>query len=120
MALHWELRSIDNWETVCCNEDGTLSGTTECLIWATMMVGLSRITASNAKKFYERLHAWETARGAFRSDRQPLDFNDVVRHIGLATNASHETDAQFRKKLMRALEEEARRKAERATTPEAR
>lgn len=109
MALNWELGEIANWKEVCRTENGTLAGITECLIWATMTVGLGRITASNAKKFHDRLHAWETAIGPFRSDDQHLTFDDVARHIGLRTNVSNLTNAQFRKKLMRSLEEESRR-----------
>ena len=109
MALTWELGEIVNWKDACRNEDGTLSGITDCLIWATLMVDMGHITQSNAKAFFRRLHAWETAVGPIRSDGQRISFNDVVRHIGLRTNVTQRTEADFRKKIMASLYERANR-----------
>ena len=76
-----------------------LSGTTECIIWATLFVGIPKITPANAAGFARRLRAWETLAGCISSSGEPISAETVRRHIGLSTNASPIKDAAFAKKL---------------------
>lgn len=97
MALHWELDGIENWKETCVAEDGKMRGETECLIWATMFVGLGKIADPVA--FWTRLTAWEAIMGPISSSGEPLSFDLVNAHRGLVTNVSNETEAQFWKRL---------------------
>lgn len=76
-----------------------LAGQTECMIWATMFVGIGRLTATNADEFAKRLRAWETVAGCISSSGEPIPAETVRRHIGLTTNASPIKPAAFAKKL---------------------
>lgn len=107
MALHWNIADVTARE----GEDYTyprrgddedsrrLSGITECLIFATMFIGMPRITARNADEFAKRLRAWETIAGCISTSREPIEAKHVHRHIGLQTNASEMKPAAFAKKL---------------------
>lgn len=78
----------------------------EQMIFATIPVGINRITESNYKKFYSRYRQLQLATGRTGAD---IALADVKDHIGLSTNASTITDAQFKKTLTRYLEEKAER-----------
>jgi hypothetical protein len=69
-----------------------------------MAIGIHAITEKNWKDFYARLAAEEKLFGARRrtGDGEPLFFtaDEVKAHIGLHTNASRMTDAQWRKRLL--------------------
>lgn len=107
MSLNWNIHRIANYETVCRtpNADGTssLSTATEGLIWATMLVGMNNISEKNAAQFYARLAVWERLNGAIRASAtasQPYTVAEVRAHIGLGTNATNETEARWRKRII--------------------
>lgn len=111
MALHWNVAEITarEGEAYIWRDYGTpdapdvkLWGHTECLIWATMFVGLNRITDENWQTFAERLRAWETAVGCLSSNGEPIPAETVKRHVGLSTNASTLTGPKFTKQLAEA------------------
>lgn len=87
---------------------------TECLIWATMGIGMRSITESNWQDFYIRVKMWESIIGAFGStwqnnERVPLSITaeNIRRRIGLGTNASTFTMNEYVKHLReRVLENE--------------
>jgi hypothetical protein len=103
MALTWTLDQIKDYEEVCWIED-RLNPVTEALIWATMAVGIPQITDDNADEFYDRLHRWERLVAYYVIEGgkgpRPITREEVKAHIGLHTNASRLTRAQFGKKLM--------------------
>jgi hypothetical protein len=115
MSLNWNLMKIKNHDKVCYEkrtedgvEDDYLSITTDQLIWATMIVDLRGITPENAAEFWDRLSMYEKCCGPMRfnydtetKQRTPIYFTkqDVINHIGLDTNVSPTTRAQFLKKL---------------------
>lgn len=102
-ARDWYDLGPDNKSGV---EPGVYVQTITCnaLIWATMAIGIHAITEKNWKDFYARLAAEEKLFGARRrtGDGEPLFFtaDEVKAHIGLHTNASRMTDAQWRKRLL--------------------
>jgi hypothetical protein len=81
------------------DDDGQLIWTraTERLIFATMGVGINALTDKNAAEFYARVSFSERVNGV------PTEFRttaaDVAQHIGLKTNASALTRAQYLKRL---------------------
>lgn len=115
MALHFELTTVPDWETTCYTGTGAdrrMSGVTETLIFATMMIGMSRITEANVDKFSLRIaqhqaaagplmRGWDEAASEFVG--VPVTDADVRAHIGLSTNASAKTDARWKTDLLDTL-----------------
>ena len=118
MALGWNLSDITDWETVCFNGEGDdkrMSPETEQLITVTMVLGLNEISQENIDKFCLRLRMYEKVCGwclwytnEDGSRRNALPDSVVKRHIGLHTNASRLTDAQFNKWILKMLDREAK------------
>lgn len=87
------------------DDDRTLA---DAAIYATMGVGINHITEANCLDFFKRVSFYEKVNGAFRN-RVNVDTNtvedafftaeEVVRLIGLRTNAGLLTLPQFRKAM---------------------
>jgi len=116
MSLWWELKGIADhdalWET-CEKSDVMrgrekgeqyLNGTTYTLIWMMAGIGIDSITEDNAHEVYARIAFLEKFKGAMRygpaPDRADVYFTpeEVSRHVGLKTNASKLTEAEFLKR----------------------
>lgn len=102
MALTWDLSKIEDMETVCfrVDDDGdrALTVETHCLIWATMGVGLGRITHANAEEFAARLEILQDLNGAMMGNAEGpvrLTREDVLRNVGLRCNVTDETRAAW-------------------------
>jgi len=81
------------------DEDGVVrsfSPKTQALIFGSATIGMRAITEKNWQKFYQRLFLVSRIRGL----ELPVSPQDVRSHIGLSTNASAMTDAQFRRALL--------------------
>lgn len=133
MSLNWDLSKVKNHDKLCyedrAEEDGSvasyLTTTTEQLIWSTMIVDLRGITPDNAAEFWDRLSMYEKCCGPMRFNydteskkRTPVYYTkqDVINHIGLSTNVSPTTRAQFLKKLGQMAIEHATGKRRISTT----
>ena len=108
MSLNWNIKNINDYKYVCyyTKDDGTqiLHPTTDAIIWLTLIIGIGTITEKNVDTFYSRVRAYELMRGAMLYDNMSrpdyIEYVDIVAHIGLVTNSSKMTDAQFRRHLM--------------------
>lgn len=103
MSLNWNLSNVADHETLCwtcadANGEQHMKPVTELLIFATMAVGMRKITASNVPIFASRLTIYEALFGAFGSGR--ITVEDIANHVGLETNALDESDAKWRKRMM--------------------
>ena len=113
MALEWDIRDIENTESLWMyNMDGEniLSPLTEVMIHLTTNIGLSEITQKNYKTFYKRAKELEVAYGmrGFLTEpenqtRMPF-LDEVHRHIGLKTNAEYLTPRKWNGNLKRQVE----------------
>lgn len=100
MALNWNIKKCKNYKELTNNEN---VNDTDAIIWGTMFVGIPTITEKNYKEFYARYHLMELIGDTFRNTRtddgklEPyyLTIEAVKRRIGLSTNASKMTRAQF-------------------------
>lgn len=104
MSLNYELGAIENWETVCKidgkDDNGKsirkMNPVTNGLIWATMGIGIGKITAENWQEFYARIRILDRLmlstslqeRNEKTGEFEPRPFTaeEVKAHIGLTTN----------------------------------
>lgn len=118
MALSFNLTGIADFDNVCFEEvDGVreAKARTDAMIWATMIVGIDKITSENCKEFYTRVAVYERVfeplvctyvDGARKGI--PCTLEHVRQHIGLSTNADRFTDLQFDKQIMKRLRREVK------------
>ena len=87
-----------------------LNGVTHSLIWISMKVGIPKITAKNVDEFFRRVQEIEKDGAWMHSPDGPVYFtrDDIVRHIGLATNVTPVTKRVFDAR-MKAAEKERQR-----------
>ena len=113
MALNWDGTNIKNFSSVSRNDDGSFSEETELLIFYTMNLGMRSITESNVDKFILRFRMYEVLFGMSKwrnvdGERINAISDTLIRkHIGLRTNASSISDAQFNKNMLKQLVREA-------------
>ena len=118
MALNWDLGDIENFKSVCRNEDESLREETELLIFYTMNLGMGLITQNNVDKFILRFRMYEVLYGMAKwwnvnGQRVNVISDTLIRkHIGLRTNASSISDAQFNKNMLKQLVREAKATSE--------
>lgn len=107
MSLDYNLTNIRSFEDLCYNKNG-MNPVTECLIYTTMSIGISKITKENYRKFYARMAALHGVSGKplrrFNNETQTREhyapsIYEVRDHIGLSTNASRKSDSEFMKQL---------------------
>ena len=70
-----------------------------------LFVGIGEITQKNYHQVYSRIKLWEDLNGAFlRLDNKPYKYTEdmIKSHIGLTTNSSLKTPAQFKKNCLKA------------------
>lgn len=108
MSLNWNIEKCANTDFLKSEAEWPI---TEALIWTTLFIDIGEITASNVKRFYERAFTFELLHGPILKDR-PLTIRDVRRRIGLTTNVTTKTDADWRKRVQRMLAEKAKKAAE--------
>jgi len=102
MALHFDFTKVKNNETVCLTPEGEIRIVTDALIWLTMAIDLGGITPKNVEEFIVRLRMYEMVAGPTN-----ISAEAVRAHVGLSTNVSDTTDAQFAKKLTKLMRERA-------------
>ena len=118
MSLNWDLGGIENFKSVCRNEDESLREETELLIFYTMNLGMGLITQNNVDKFILRFRLYEELYGMAKwwnvnGQRVNVISDTLIRkHIGLRTNASSISDVQFNKNMLKQLVREAKATSE--------
>lgn len=94
MSLDWNLEKIENADDLCWTDDPRglgvrhLSKVTEMLIFGTLAVGLSGITAKNETEFYARYKI-------LFPDHEDVTPVAVHAHLGLQVNGANETRATW-------------------------
>ena len=99
MALNWNIEKVKNLPEIQTDEEAPI---TDSLGGATMPVGIREITEENYKEFYARLNMAERMRGTYRYNKDGavwMQLEDVKRRIGLYTNASTFSRAEFIKRM---------------------
>lgn len=124
MSLVWELKEVEDWKTLCYVDDGegkeVLNPITNMLIWASLLVGIDKITPKNAKEFWYRMLSWQTLTGSgWLEDGNgnviEVTMEMIEAHMGLKTNASTLDKRKFNSKLISILEETVQKRAKEIT-----
>lgn len=125
MAIHWDLSKVKDRQKLHNTGDEPefekgspedIEGDfqwaiTNHLIYATISVGFHTITDKNVEEFTTRLLKWQFVMGAsmYKGGKDYyVNYEDIHRRIGLSTNASPRTEANFNKMLMGHLDSRAR------------
>ena len=110
MALNWNIEDCKNYKELTTDKEWPI---TNALIWSTIAIGINEITSKNVKKVFTRIRIDENLSGTYLtnvdlkpnltgqlqgSKRYFIRMEDVEKRIGLHTNASPYTDAQFLKR----------------------
>ena len=123
--FRWNIEKVKDYETACWTkaEDDEygrvrLEVVTEALVNGAGFIGINEITKRNYEKVYMR---YEMARFASEPVAQVFDpkkghlvarritLEEVKAHIGLWTNATRLTDAQYKKRLIEHISDRAKR-----------
>jgi len=111
MSLNWNAENVRAYKALHHSQEGNGAGwlITDSLIWASLFTGMPVITAENWREVYIRTRAAHTVLGleVYRTlNKDGTGYNSqhitpgmVRRRIGLRTNVSKKTDAQFKKWL---------------------
>jgi hypothetical protein len=112
MGLHWDVRSVKDFETLCWTVDErgdanmgikpgdkVLHPMTHALVMMSMGVGLGGITEKNWREWWARLSLLQSMDGPYlhTGDGEPwlIKPSDVHAHIGLTVNVSRESRAKW-------------------------
>lgn len=112
MSFRWNVKNVDNYEQLCyetVNGELQWNPVTEALAWGLMVAGIHSITEETWKEVYVRISAYERAVDSFLKEHDPkkglvsryITARDVYDHIGMTTNASRRTPAEFWKTAIR-------------------
>ena len=82
------------------------------LIWGTMSVGMHSIDEKDWEEFYTRAHIVQTIHGGWLWDDEAkttrhVTVDEIRSFIGLRTNVTNQTNAQFKNRIDRALRDQA-------------
>jgi hypothetical protein len=91
MALTTNIGNCVNWEELNTEANYPM---TERIYFVTLVTDLGEITESNFGEFYARVKVYEAITGD-----NLITLADVKRRIGLTTNVSNRTSAQFLKRM---------------------
>ena len=120
MSLNYDLGEIQDYKNLCylpdeVDEDGketfSINPVTRALTFHAMSIGMREITKKNWKEFFIRVAAYEAVEGAslhkpgasYPAIPRPITKEDVVNHIGLATNVTTRNASEFHKILAKNL-----------------
>ena len=112
MALHWNVTKCKNHKALTNEDEWPI---TNALIWGSMSTGMPEITEENISEIYARFRAWEGIVGAMLHGKDTetgevteryIEVADLVRRIGMYTNATRMTRAEWRKGIANYLDRE--------------
>lgn len=108
MALNFSFKNVADYEAVTTHpqDDESWHPVADALVWLSLICGFNNITQRNHAKIARRIAVYQQLTGSYLSrtvnnHRTPIYITprDVERFIGMHTNASPLTDAQWLKKL---------------------
>lgn len=127
MSLNFNYANVADKDVVCTDpsDEDQYHPVFDALVWMSLICGYNKITEDNCEKVvYSRVAQYQAIVGAYLGyagedgKRVPLYItrDDVKRYIGLTTNVTALTDAQWSKKLAAHALDEGRRNIHRQGT----
>lgn len=99
MALQYDLTAIENHNTVCFKDDGRMKPITSIIIHYMLIIDLPAITRENVAEAYARIAMYERLTSHLSNGTDNITLADVVAHIGLKTNTSNSSRAEWLKRV---------------------
>lgn len=99
MALKYDLTAIENHDSVCFKDDGSMKPLTTILIHYMLIIDLPAITRENVAEAYARIAMYERLTSHLCNGTNNITLDDVVSHIGLKTNTSSSSRAEWLKRV---------------------
>lgn len=104
MSLNFSVENVENYdENYPATEDNRWNPITEEIVFASMAVGLGKITDKTAPEFYARMQIFAANHGFVYSSTA----SDIKNHVGFSVNVSDETRSQWFKRTIRPAIDEA-------------
>jgi hypothetical protein len=113
MSLNWNVSKCKNHKALTNDDEWPI---TNALIWLSMSTGIHEITEENIPEIYARIRTWEDIVGPMLHGKDTetgkpveryIEVADLVRRIGMHTNASRMTRAEWRKNIANYIDREA-------------
>lgn len=114
MAIHFSYEKCKDTELVSTSpwDKDKWHPIGEQLVWASIICGFNHITEANALEVWMRVNLYQhTVGGLLFEDDKPLwlTYSDIVRYIGLTTNADTKTVPEFWRHMKKLQEDEIAR-----------
>lgn len=119
MSLNWDVSKIANYaenfpDRVGSDGSRQWNIVTDSLVWYALMCGFQQINGKNVDEVAKRVFACERALGPMITkntdtgfEPRRITYDEILKHIGLQTNCSNKTTAQFAKWLSTVILREA-------------
>jgi len=116
MSFNVDISKCKDYTELQCGENGSFGALTHAIAHMVCMgAGMGEITDKNLDKCYRRVSILAHLDGAPLTSPDGNDIwitkTDIVRHVGMWTNATRQTDAQFRKMMWEDVSDRAARAA---------
>jgi hypothetical protein len=110
MSLNFDFRKVANYEAVTTDPADPQSWhpVADALVWLSMQCGFNEITPKNVDKVIDRIMAYQVVLGAYlHPDGGEIYIMpvDIRRFVGMRTNATRLTDAQWHRRLGRVADD---------------
>lgn len=112
MSLDFSFKRVRDWQDVTAHpfDEERWHPVADSLVWLSMSCGYNAITNRNADTVWRRIKELQLVRGpSLTIGGRPcyITSQDVVRFVGLSTNATPMTDKQWDARLVRIVREQA-------------
>lgn len=100
MSLNFSFENVANYEEVTTHpaDDTRWHPVADALVWLSLFCGYQEITLKNVDKVISRIMTYQAVGGSYFRGMY-ITPQDVRRFVGLKTNASTMTDAQWAKRI---------------------
>lgn len=96
MSLDWSVSKVNNYETVCFDEDEKLRAITEALVFGAMMIDVGGINKANIDEWHFRISFLKSIGVTWLERYVPNgspesvypSYDDIADHLGLRTNVT--------------------------------
>ena len=112
MPLNMDFTKIKNFEEL--HSDKWELILSESIGFLTTVVGIGNITVGNAEEVAARITVHENSSAPMLGESYHISYDDVVKRVGLSTNATPKTEAKFKKDVIESLMANAKMDVRRA------